>query len=66
MNVSNFLVFATKTLLAEIQKDHIFVNVRQDILEMEYLTVQVQCVINNLKGYEIILSKNIQCLVCYG
>ena len=43
MNVANLLVFATKTLLAEIQKDHIRVNVRQDTLEMEYLTVQVVC-----------------------
>ena len=43
MNVSNLLVFATKMLLAEIQKDHILVNVRQDTLEMEYSTVQVQC-----------------------
>ena len=45
MNVTNFLVFATKTVPAETQKDHILVNVRQDTLEMEYSTVQVQCAI---------------------
>ena len=57
MNVSNLLVFATKTLLAEIQKDHILVNVRQDILEMECLTVQVQCALCERK--KIVLNKYI-------